>query len=369
MFSEFEGAIHMAFYGYNGDAGEYHWTPNFSVPYNDNGYAFPVQSSISYSSYGQSTNYNYYYTTQIHPELSYSVHNSTEPKLIQYEKGTNSLEASNIISCSNKEQDDTVFDEYDPTPYGGGYDMAQTYGKPLLPSNEICYPRSIPESKGLPLDANFDYGTNRSPYVKHDDQLEDPQHQSKDEQKSLSGVKEKPILEKPIETPQQDQDFVIGNGTIGGQPILEKPAEPAHQDEDFVVGTGTIGDDILEKPIEPAQQDQGFVVGNGTIGEYGYDYGRHLQQIPYGSGLEAMDICESLFGYWPCLAKENRRRNLDHVNNGAEDSNSNEQWKCTADYLFGNPYGYGGDGRYGDSVYSNQSYNYDQQQPYFMKDW
>lgn len=118
----------MAFYGYNGDAGEYHWTPNFSVPYNDNGYAFPVQSSISYSSYGQSTNYNYYYTTQIHPELSYSVHNSTEPKLIQYEKGTNSMERSNIISYSNKECND--------------YDIAKTYGKPLHPPSE-CYSHSI----------------------------------------------------------------------------------------------------------------------------------------------------------------------------------------------------------------------------------
>lgn len=332
----------MAFYGYNGEC---YWTPNFSVPYDYD--AFPIQSSLSYSSYEQSTNYNYYYTTtQIHPELSYSVHNSAEPKLIQYEKGANPLETRTIISCSTKEQDDTLFEEYDPTPYGGGYDIAQTYGKPLLPSNDICYPRSIPESNRLPLDG-FDYGSNRSPYVSHDDQLEEPRDQSKemdvkDEQKSLSGEKEKAILEKTIEPPQQDKDFVVGNGTIGGETILE--------------------DDILEKQTEAApQQDEDFVVGNGTIGEYGYDYGRQLQQIPYGSGLESMDLCESLFGYWPCLAKENQRRNWNHVN-GAEDS-SNEQWKCTADYLFGNPYGYGGDGRderHWDSVYSNQSYYYQQ---------
>lgn len=364
----------MAFYGYNGEC---YWTPNFSVPCDYD--AFPIQSSLSYSSYEQSTNYNYYYTTtQIHPELSYSVHNSAEPKLIHYEKGANSLETRTKISCSTKEQDDTLFEEYDPTPYGGGYDIAQTYGKPLLPSNEICYPRSIPESNGPPLDG-FDYGSNRSPYVNHDNQLEEPRDQSKekdvkDEQKSLSGVEEKAILEKPIEPPQQDKDFVVGNGTIGGKTnleddILEKPTKAApQQDEDLVVGNGTTGgktkleDDILEKPTEAApQQDEDFVVGNGTIGEYGYDDGRQLQQIPYGSGLESMDLCESLFGYWPCLAKENQRRNWNHVN-GAEDS-SNEQWKCTADYLFGNPYGYGGDGRderHWDSVYSNQSYYYQQ---------
>jgi hypothetical protein len=27
---------------------------------------------------------------------------------------------------------------------------------------------------------------------------------------------------------------------------------------------------------------------------------------PSGYGLEAMDLCESLFGYWPCLTRENR---------------------------------------------------------------
>ncbi|WOL05138.1 hypothetical protein Cni_G13861 [Canna indica] len=34
------------------------------------------------------------------------------------------------------------FDEYDPTPYGGGYDLGLTYGRPLPPSEEICYPIS-----------------------------------------------------------------------------------------------------------------------------------------------------------------------------------------------------------------------------------
>ncbi|XP_043812979.1 uncharacterized protein At5g39570 isoform X3 [Manihot esculenta] len=40
--------------------------------------------------------------------------------------------------------DDDVndFDEYDPTPYGGGYDIALTYGRPTPPSEETCYPNS-----------------------------------------------------------------------------------------------------------------------------------------------------------------------------------------------------------------------------------
>ncbi|CBI22252.3 unnamed protein product, partial [Vitis vinifera] len=34
------------------------------------------------------------------------------------------------------------FDEYDPTPYGGGYDITVIYGRPLEPSEETCYPIS-----------------------------------------------------------------------------------------------------------------------------------------------------------------------------------------------------------------------------------
>lgn len=34
------------------------------------------------------------------------------------------------------------FDEYDPTPYGGGYDLALNYGRPLDPCEEICHPIS-----------------------------------------------------------------------------------------------------------------------------------------------------------------------------------------------------------------------------------
>ncbi|KAM0945837.1 putative PLD-regulated protein1 [Dioscorea sansibarensis] len=38
------------------------------------------------------------------------------------------------------------FDDYDPTPYGGGYDLALTYGRPLPPSEEICHSVSSSET-------------------------------------------------------------------------------------------------------------------------------------------------------------------------------------------------------------------------------
>ncbi|KAM1084706.1 hypothetical protein ACFX2I_022877 [Malus domestica] len=44
----------------------------------------------------------------------------------------------------------TDFDEYDPTPYGRGYDIYLTFGRPLDPSNETCYLNSSPSD-------DFDY--------------------------------------------------------------------------------------------------------------------------------------------------------------------------------------------------------------------
>lgn len=38
------------------------------------------------------------------------------------------------------------FDGYDPTPYSGGFDLSLTYGRPLQPSDEICYPVSGPHT-------------------------------------------------------------------------------------------------------------------------------------------------------------------------------------------------------------------------------
>lgn len=42
----------------------------------------------------------------------------------------------------NIDDDADDFDEYDPTPYGGGYDIHITYGHPLPASDDICHPPS-----------------------------------------------------------------------------------------------------------------------------------------------------------------------------------------------------------------------------------
>lgn len=61
-------------------------------------------------------------------------------------------------SRGNDSVDD--FDEYDPTPYGGGYDLALTYGRPLDPCEEICHPISSTSTSS--------YGDYERPNYSHD---------------------------------------------------------------------------------------------------------------------------------------------------------------------------------------------------------
>ncbi|EYU44134.1 hypothetical protein ABFS82_08G025600 [Erythranthe guttata] len=44
------------------------------------------------------------------------------------------------------------FDEFDSTPYGGGYDIVLTYGRPLPPSEETCYPITSSGSESFDYD-------------------------------------------------------------------------------------------------------------------------------------------------------------------------------------------------------------------------
>ncbi|KAJ1292462.1 hypothetical protein BS78_02G393200 [Paspalum vaginatum] len=46
--------------------------------------------------------------------------------------------------------DDDEFDEYNPHPYGGGYDISATYGSPLPPSPATCYPVASPAAVPAP---------------------------------------------------------------------------------------------------------------------------------------------------------------------------------------------------------------------------
>ncbi|GMN49730.1 hypothetical protein TIFTF001_018899 [Ficus carica] len=184
------------------------------------------------------------------------------------------------ISYSVSEFNVPEFDEYDPTPYGGGYDIAQTYGKPLPPSDQICYPRS---TAGIIAVPSFD---------------DKPQEREKEREREKTHDQ----AEKPEEKskPKAEAEKKKGDGDENGTNNYEQRAE-----DDEVSG------------------------GNG------YEYGNQvISQVPSGYGLEAMDLCESIFGYWPCLARFYARR---PNNYGCchEGGGHGYERSGAADYLFG----------------------------------
>jgi hypothetical protein len=55
------------------------------------------------------------------------------------------------------------FDEYDPTPYGGGYDIALTFGRAIPPSDETCYPISTATSSSSTYESHGAAEQHRKP--------------------------------------------------------------------------------------------------------------------------------------------------------------------------------------------------------------
>lgn len=295
----------MAYYnsGYypSSDHGEYQYYQT-SYAYNSNDF-MTDQDSVAHTSYDDpsfynlfdynipthynySANYNHSYdhnpswssaATNI-TTTAYSVFTPTEPKSIQYyEPNSHHMFAYNhspqtrfLISYNSvsPELDIPEFEEYDPTPYSGGYDIFQIYGKPLPPSAETCYPHSTKDTKPPAFNA------------------ESKEKEKRDPQNGL----------KPKEAAREEEKRSHENG---------------HGDE-------------INKPE--------------TKVEYTNDQDLPVRtHFPSGYGLEATDLCESLFGYWPCFSGYAKRSamNACHDSGFHEGIRCGKQWNGAADYLFG----------------------------------
>ncbi|XP_059438948.1 uncharacterized protein At5g39570-like [Corylus avellana] len=271
-----------------------HYYPN---PYSSSYDSSPSLALMPYSSYESNKNNQFFeynaepasYSPQSYSSMAYYSSFPMEPRFLQYTQ--NPSQTQFVISYSTVDFDDSEFEEYDPTPYGGGYDLAQTYGKPLPPSDEICYPR---DRSTAPAD-QIAVGS--------------------------------PSLALPSDQKEETDD--------GEAP---KPgANGGHEEEKQVYG----------------------VLGEGSQENHGGDdYDKLVPQYtPSGYGLEAMDLCESLFGYWPCLAREKRR-----CSDCGQEQCADEGGSSAADYLFGSSYPYGErrgvGGGYGDPNYGYQMQYY-----------
>ncbi|KAL5709037.1 hypothetical protein ACHQM5_019767 [Ranunculus cassubicifolius] len=185
------------------------------------------------------------------------------------------------------------YPEYDRTPYDGGYDISTTYGKPLSPSEKICYPRagSVQNSSSPPV-------------------------------KDLSNEKPKPI-------PQIESLPPFADNNLSKKPDFHTPVESNSGKE-----SPQFGNDYVPN-------GNGYSDPSEEIGDYDYggeENGYTLGQVPLPPS-EYVEPCASLFGYWPCLVKDYREKALQQC---CKDRGYGDGWRKAEDYFFGSSYSYGG---------------------------
>ncbi|XP_057430207.1 uncharacterized protein At5g39570 [Lotus japonicus] len=328
-------------YNFNSYAVNYDYAPQVPPFMNYNSHEYN-QVNQPYYGYDQSLCFApNYYPDQCYQRVSYSATNFSEPKSLVYDPNYGMSQL--VISYSKLEFNEPEFEEYDPTPYGGGYDIVETYGKPLPPSDKICHPRSDGPSSNsiIPLDTVPAVSIVPLPTVKE-------------------GIDEKAII------PQ--------NGTAG-QMLEDKPQsqdiistdQPKEVENNRHV-TFDLKADEGEEDSEESDDEDDYSSESGN-GYSGVQYDEHEKQVPLqypsGYGLETVDICESLFGNWPCLSRMKREQQQALGGNNCQDN----MWQGTADYLFGNPYPYGGRGEDGSSYGGNLVYGYERHYPSQAQCW
>ncbi|XP_073151815.1 uncharacterized protein [Henckelia pumila] len=263
----------------------------FMTPSVSNYMVYTEPESMWYSPFENHSSDNEYHSGYVNPsEVNYSVYHFTEVKLIQHDPSLSSETKSTISdSISTQEfNEPPEFKEYSPDPYRGGYDPVTTYGRPLPPSDEICYPRTTPSTDVFSFD-EFDYGSIPSPYGKD----------------GLDNLATKlPTINKETDL---ETDVLENGGEVTA--VQSTPSDNSHHKH---------GDDGFE---------------NGRNEDY---YDKIGLQTSYGSGLEAMDLCEIIFGYWPCLDKIEQQQR-DNFREICDQESRRDPWKLAADYLFGSP--------------------------------
>ncbi|CAJ1961476.1 unnamed protein product [Sphenostylis stenocarpa] len=327
-------AFYSSFYSAS-DYGEYNFN-SYSLNY-DNA---QIPSPVAYAGYEYNQPYYAYnpslYYAPNNPDeayqtISYSATTYTDPKSILYDPNYGMSQL--VISYSNVEFNVPEFEDYDSTPYGGGYDIDQTYGKPLAPSDKICYPRSGSSPINDPITGAI---------------VPLPTIEEVTEEKAITpqdGTAVQTTAEKP-----QLQD--------SGRDQTREVEENNHEDEDSESEGGDHEDDYH------VVSGVGSGFGEGYSGGQGYEHENQVApQYPSGYGLEAVDICESLFGYWPCLERMKKKecycKELASRGNNCQEN----MWQGTADYLFGSPYPYGERGEDGSGYGGELVYGYQRHYP------
>lgn len=249
------------------------------------------------------------------------------------------------VDDSPSDFNEDAFLEYDPTPYDGGFDIALTYGKPLPPSDAICYPRSDwnPNSKNL---KEFSYGSVIAPYGQQPVDHEKPQNSG--------GLAEHHEEDKPSNAGnEEDKPSNAGNGSWLSNPVPGSEYDFWNRGI-FSYGNGYDCDDY-KSPVEPYQ---------GAEGQCNYVNGMTETQAGYDSYQSYAKTCEDLFNNWLCPF---RNGGDNYGLRPAETPSNGNQWNGTADYLFGFSYPSGGSGEE-NRTYATPTYAYEKhshEQPHY----
>lgn len=168
------------------------------------------------------------------------------------------------------------FDDYDPTPYGGGYDLALTYGRPLQPSEETCY--TISSSSGVDYNRP-QYSSGSVPSAYGGGGYGAPEH-------GYSMTKPQPAYGFQ---PQQEveEGGSGGYGGFGGRRPEHKPGHDYGGNQEYGSGYGG------GRPNREEESGYGLGYGGGKPkrdeeSEYGSGYGggrpKRDEESEYGSG-------------------------------------------------------------------------------------
>lgn len=294
--------------------------------------------------YGSCCDYEYAYGQNPYsctiPEINYFAHNYVEPKLNMYKtiKGdTGHVSYHTQYSISYSEIDsgfnEPEFEEYDPTPYGGGYDIVSVYGKPLPPSVKTCYPHSNlkPNEPKPEPKPTLTYIADPSPIV-------EPMHESENKHEPKSRPEQHvqvPVVmaspnpvRSPVRTPAPfvDPESEPVNALVPAASLeLKEPTE--RETKDY-----TYPDCRYDYPWP--EYDNGYATGVG----YDYGYGKQIVKIPpYEYNSEVVDLCENIFGSWPCLARIREQHMQNNPAITCPDNVQRNPWEECANYIFGGP--------------------------------
>ncbi|XP_010458543.1 PREDICTED: uncharacterized protein LOC104739785 [Camelina sativa] len=304
----------------------------------------PTSATVAYSAYDPMSyniyNWNGSETETTSAYVAYSVSTMSEPKHLFYDPNLYTTYESppqfmiHRSVASALDFNEPEFDEYDSTPYGGGYDVVATYGKPLPPSVETCYPCSTAPHAKAPSPPEI-------------------------------------IAPVPLGIYDGGQKNVVKKRVTFAEPVEEaRPMETIKEEEKEE--SEEEGDESEDDDEEEEEEDHSSSYGNEKedhIASYGTEKPETVDKadvkalyIPSGYGLEATDLCEVIFGgYFPCVLR-NKRRQEDEQDRAAAavscwESNS-DPWKTTSDYLFGDSYPYGHENRIERNQFEISSYGY-----------